>query len=174
MKKVVCYPSLMLQIAENQVHIREIIAVSFYSPPKSRQKKKLLDHSLTTIHILLTKYPEAGIIIGADKNDLDISSILLGVPRVRQIVAQNTYKEKILDIIVTHLHQFYLPPVVVNPVEPDDPSKAAPSDHRRPIAPPISNNQTNTKLYRTVTFRPLPLDGMEIFADWLKEEDWKF
>ena len=54
------------------MEIKEIIVVSFYSPPKSRKKSKLLDHILTTLHILLTKYFRAGIIIGADRNDLNI------------------------------------------------------------------------------------------------------
>ena len=36
--------------------VSEIICVSFYCPPRSRKKTKLLDHILTTMHILLTKY----------------------------------------------------------------------------------------------------------------------
>ena len=117
-----------------------MIVVSFYSPPKSRKKSKLLDHIMTTLHILLTKYPKAGVIIGADRNDLNISSLLMGIPRVRQIVTENTYENKVHDIIITNLHQFYLPPVVVPPVNPDDPNKGAPSDHSVPIATPISRH----------------------------------
>ena len=93
--------------------ISEIICVSFYCPPKSRKKSKLLDHLLTTMHILLTKYPNAGVVIGADKNELNISSLIDGLPRVRQIVTQNTHQDKILDIILTNLHQLYK---VQNPV----------------------------------------------------------
>ena len=86
--------------SEQPMEIKEIIVASFYSPPKSRKKSKLLDHILTTLHILLTKYPQAGIIIGADRNDLNISSLLLGIPRVRQIVTEYTYQNnKIHDII---------------------------------------------------------------------------
>ena len=77
--------------SEQLMQVKEIIVASFYSPPKSRKKSKLLDHILTTLHVLLTKYPRAGIIIGADRNDLNISSLLVGLPRVRQIVTEYTY-----------------------------------------------------------------------------------
>ena len=94
--------------------VSEIICVSFYCPPRSPKKSKLLDHILTTMHVLLTKYPNAGVIIGADKNELNISSLIDGLPRVRQIVTENTYKnEKILDIILTNLSQFYKVPIIV-------------------------------------------------------------
>ena len=76
---------------EDKLEIKEIIVASFYSPPKSKKKSKLLDHILTTLHVLLKKYPKAGIIIGADRNDLNISSLLMGIPRVHQIVTEYTY-----------------------------------------------------------------------------------
>ena len=68
--------------------LREIIAVSFYCPPRSTKKSKLLDHILTTVHMLLSKYPNAGLIIGADKNDLNITSLISGIPRIKQIVTE--------------------------------------------------------------------------------------
>ena len=90
-----------------------LIAVSFSSPPKSRKKNKLLDHILTTMHILLTIYPESGLIIRGDKNDLDIAPLISGIPRVQQIVNSPTLNSKILDIIITNLHQLYHVRVVV-------------------------------------------------------------
>ena len=114
----------------------------------------MLDHLLSTIHILLTKYPNAGVIIGADKNDLNISSLLMGIPRVKQIVTKNTYKDKILDIIITNLHQYYLEPVIVPPVPPDDPNCGVPSDHDVPVATPIHRHDQNVvKHYTEVQFR---------------------
>ena len=92
--------------------LKEIIAVSFYCPPQSTNKSKLLDHILMTVHMLLSKYPNAGLIIGADKNDLNITSLISGIPRVRQIVSLATHKDKILDIILTNLHQFYQIPTI--------------------------------------------------------------
>ena len=47
--------------------IREIIVVAFYCPPRSRKKTKLMDHLVSNCHALLTKYPNAGLIIGGIK-----------------------------------------------------------------------------------------------------------
>ena len=154
--------------------VSEIICVSFYCPPKSRKKTKLLDHILTAMHVLMTKYPNAGVIIGADKNELNISSLIDGLPRVRQIVSRNTHKDKILDIILTNLHQFYKVPFIAPPVTPDDPSSAKPSDHSIPIAVPLSDNEfCQTREYQTKTVRPLPDENIEKFGNWIKNEKWE-
>ena len=42
--------------------LKEILVVSFYCPPRSTKKSKLLDHILTTVHMLLSKYPNTGLI----------------------------------------------------------------------------------------------------------------
>ena len=68
------------KLSDNAI-IKEIIVVSFYSPPKSNKKSKLIDHILTATHILLNRYPAAGLIIGGDKNDLDIAPLIAGIPR---------------------------------------------------------------------------------------------
>ena len=96
--------------SDHLLGIKEIIVAAFYSPPKSKKKSKLLDHILSTLHVLLTRYPKAGVIIGGDRNDLDITSLLLGIPRAQQIVKEYTYQNKTHDIIITNLHQYYLPP----------------------------------------------------------------
>ena len=53
--------------------IKEIIVAAFYSPPKSTKNPLLQDHLVSTSHYLLSKYPNAGIVIGGDKNSLNIS-----------------------------------------------------------------------------------------------------
>ena len=47
---------------------KKIIVCAFYSPPKKRKNSKMADHLVGTLHMLNTKYPESGIIMGADKN----------------------------------------------------------------------------------------------------------
>ena len=152
--------------------VREIIAVSFYCPPRSTKKSKLLDHILTTVHMLLCKYPNAGLIIGADKNDLNISSLISGIPRVKQIVTQPTHKNKILDIMLTNLHQFYQIPIIVPPVAPDDPTRGVPSDHSTPLALPVSAANHITREYKTTFVRPLPESGIQEFKAWTKNLEW--
>ena len=77
-------------------HIREIIAVAFYCPPKSRKKSKLMDHLVLTCQSLLTKYPNAGLVIGGDKNEWKIGPLIASLPRLKQIVSLATCNLKTL------------------------------------------------------------------------------
>ena len=51
---------------------------------------------------------------------------------MKQIVTQNTHKNKILDVIVTNMHALYGVPEIAPPVPPDDPACGVPSDHSTP------------------------------------------
>ena len=132
-----------------------------------------MDQILTTVHMLLSKYPNAGLIIGADKNDLNITSLISGIPKVRQIVCSSTYKNKKLDIILTNLHQLYQIPIIVPPVQPDDPTRGVPSDHSIPLAVPVSSSHHVTRVYKTATVRPLPESGIQEFNNWIERCDWE-
>ena len=85
--------------------IREIIVVAFYCPPKSRKKTKLMDHLITNCHVLLTKYPNAGLVIGGDKNEWKIGPLIASIPKLKQIVSLPTCNLKALDVILTTLWQ---------------------------------------------------------------------
>ena len=63
--------------------IKEFIVGSFYSPPHYKKNNQLLDHLISTTHFLLSKYPKAGVVIGGDRNNLNIASLLSGIPRLR-------------------------------------------------------------------------------------------
>ena len=73
---------------------KEIIIDAFYSPPNSNLNSKLLDHIMSTMHHLLAKYPNVAIILGGDKNDLNLSTLLSSIPRIRQIFTRNTHENK--------------------------------------------------------------------------------
>ena len=47
---------------------------------------KLIDHIISTLQMLNGNYPDAPIILGGDKNDLDISPILKCGLKLKQIV----------------------------------------------------------------------------------------
>ena len=51
--------------------IKEIICAAFYSPPKSRKNSLLLDHLVSTSHHLLSKYLNAGLVLGGDKKKFE-------------------------------------------------------------------------------------------------------
>ena len=153
--------------------IKEIIVCAFYSPPKSKKNPLLLDHLISTTHFLLTKYPNAGIILGGDKNDLNLAPLLRGVPRLKNIVTKNTYKNKILDVILTNMHALYSVPIIVPPVPPDDPLCGAPSDHSTAIAIPLAQDMARkSRDYVIKTHRPLPESGILEFGEWICSEEW--
>ena len=114
---------------------RKILVCSFYSPPKSRKNQKLADHLVTTLHMLVTKYTEAPIIMGSDKNSMDIKPILNCGLKIRQVVDVPTRNGEILDIILTNIPQHYNSPVIIPPVPCDNPEDGVPSDHWVPVLP---------------------------------------
>ena len=135
---------------------------------------EVITHIITNAHILMTKYPKAGLIVGGDKNSLNLSPILQGLPNCRQLVTQNTHNDKCLDILITNLHTLYQPPIIVSPLQPDNPSKAKPSDHLVPILYPITGQSRSVpRHYRTKTTRPLPESGIREFGSWLAGECWE-
>ena len=79
---------------------KKIIVCSFYSPPNSKKNGKLNDHIVTTLQMLSTKYQDSPILMGADKNNMDITPILNCGLRLRQVVDLPTRKGKILDILI--------------------------------------------------------------------------
>ena len=69
---------------------KKIIVCSFYSPPNKKRNTKMADHIVTTLQMLSSKYPECGLILGADKNEMDIRPILNCGLRLRQVVGPST------------------------------------------------------------------------------------
>ena len=73
---------------------KKIISCSFYSHPNRKKNTKMADHIVTTLHMLLSKYPNSAII------QMDISPILNCGLKLRQVVDKNTRKGKILDVLI--------------------------------------------------------------------------
>ena len=154
--------------------VKEIIVVGFYSPPKSKKKSALLDHIITTCQRLLTKYPNAGLLIGGDRNEMNISPLLICLPKMHQINVKNSCNGKVLDVLLTNLGKYYNVPIIVPPVSADDPNRGAPSDHSTVLAVPLSNHTDNiTNEYKLRIFRPLPESGIAKFGEWLESENWE-
>ena len=171
-KLEVCWGLLRPKDASNCA-IKEFIICAFYCPPNSRKKEKLITHIIINTHKLLTKYPKAGLFIGGDKNSLNIAPILQGLPRCRQVVTENTHGEKCIDILITNMATLYLPPEVVPAVQPDDPTRAKPSDHLVPVMYPISGATGSvSRTYKIKTTRPQPESGIRRFGQWLVSQNW--
>ena len=126
----------LLRPKSEDAYFKKIIVCSYYSPPNSRKNAKLTDHIISTLHMLRTQYPDAPIMIGADKNSMDIKPILNCGLRLRQVVDLPTRNGKILDIIILDIPQLYNSPTIVPPVPCDIPSAGSPSDHSVPVCVP--------------------------------------
>ena len=153
---------------------KRIIVCSFYSPPNSRKNAKLSDHIVTTLQMLSTQYPNSPIIMGADRNSMDISPIINCGLKMRQIVDKPTRKNKILDVIITNVPDLYKSPVIVPPVPCDVPGAGVPSDHSVPVCVPHTDRHSRpVRSYRVVKRRPLPQTAVEKFGQWISTEKWE-
>ena len=123
--------------------------------------------------MLSAKYPECGLILGADKNNMDICPILNCGLRLRQVVSQFTRLDATLDIIILNLSGLYNSPVIVPPLQPDDPSKGKSSDHSVPVCTPHTDRYRPARRdYKIVNYRPLPDSSVLKFGSWIVSEKW--
>ena len=156
-------------------NIKSLIVCAFYLPPRSKKKSALVEHISLTYFSLKPQYPDSAFVCGGDKNDLNTQLLLNIDPSFHQIVTKPTYKQTILDILVTDIGQYYHVPTIRPPVLPDNPTTASPSDHM------IVFSQANTSSFQpvqrvtsTVTVRPLPADAIQGLAQWIQHESWTF
>ena len=152
---------------------KRIIACSFYSTPDKKKNSKMADHIVTTLHMLSSKYPDSAIILGADKNDMNISPILSCGLKLRQVVDKNTRKQKILDILIMNTSGYYKSPLIAPPIHPDNPNTGQPSDHSVPICIPHTDIHTPPEgNYKIIKYRPLPETSVRRFGEWIVGESW--
>ena len=156
-------------------HIKCIIVCAFYLPPYSKKKQALVDHISLHYFALKSQHPDSAFICGGDKNDLN-TQLLLGIdPSFRQIVSKPTYKQSVLDVLVTDIGQYYDEPVIRAPVQPDNPTTASPSDHKIAFAKAKSSSmQPAQRVARLHHVRPLPDGAIAGFASWIQHESWQF
>ena len=124
--------------------------------------------------MLSTQYPDSPMILGADRNKMDISPILNCGLKMRQCVDLPTWNnEKIQDILIMNKPELYKSPIIVPPVPCDVPSAGVASDHSVPVCYPHTDRNTRpVRNYRTVTHRPLPDAAMDKFGQWITSETW--
>ena len=153
---------------------KRIIVCSFYSPPNKRRNTKMADHIVSTLQMLMAKLPGCGIILGADRNYMDIKPILNFGLRLKQVVDRNTRLDTILDIIIMNTNCYYNSPIIAPPITPDDPMKGKPSDHWVPVCTPHTDRYTPaSRNFKTIKYRPLPESSLHKFGEWIVAEDWK-
>jgi hypothetical protein len=97
---------------------REIIFCSFYSPPRSRKHRALLNHLVSATHALMARYPKAAVYLGGHNNFLPLAPLLLALPRFAQVVSHTTHGEKIIDVLLMSCPELYAVPEITAPVLP--------------------------------------------------------
>ena len=163
----------LLKPKNGQSKMRRIIVCSFYSPPKSRKNSRLADHMVGTLQMLMTKYPESGIICGGDKNSMDITPLLSCGLRLRQVVDKPTRAGAILDVLIMNVSRFFNSPIIAPPICPDDPTKGKPSDHSVPVCTPHTDRYNPPlRTWRLHTYRPLPDSAVRNFGQWMVSQNW--
>ena len=161
--------------ATRETQFKEIILCAFYSPPKSRKNAKLLDHLISTLHLLITKYPKCGWVAGGDKNQFPLAPLLGAMPKCRQLVTKYTYQgTKIYDVLLTNMGQFYSVPYIAPAVQPDLPGHGVPSDHKTAVAEPLAGaGCAITREYTVRSSQPFPDSGLREFGAWMHSVRWE-
>ena len=155
---------------------KRIIAICFYSPPRSKSNGKLLDLLSEQISRLRTEHKDCGIIVCGDRNNLAIDRLLTVDPALKQIVNKNTNKnqDKILDVICTDLSSGYQEPTILPAIKIDDGKEGVPSDHLGVEARPRTNvSQSKAAPQKqTINVRRMPDSLVASFGCKLAGQDW--
>ena len=152
---------------------KEFIMCIFYSPPRKGSNQPLSDYLVESVNVMMAKYSRACFFIMGDKNSLDMSQVIRSLPNVRQIVTRPTYKNKILDIIVTNAYKQYAIPVILPPPRPDNPITHKNSDHAIVMTVPIDRAEDpRTTDIKIKVNRPIPESSKMVFAQMILRVDW--
>ena len=98
-----------------------IVMGILYSPPdKSAQDQRdTINYLIETLDHARNKFPDCGIVLVGDFNNLDIPDLLTGHD-LNQIICEPTRGSAILDLVITNLQKFYKKPLILAPVGTSD------------------------------------------------------
>ena len=139
-----------------------VLCVTYY-PPRNGNADSYLNHFTSAIDNFLMKYPDAGIAILGDTNDLDIQPLLTN-NRFKQVVDQPTRGESVLDKIVTNFPDMYSGVSILSPV--------GRSDHNCVLWTPLRQPKRPQSTTRKKVARPLKDSGMRSVGQWITQESW--
>ena len=171
-----CLFALVKPVDKQAGKLKKIIAVCFYSPPRSRKNSQLIDLITVEISRLRAQHSGCGVIICGDRNDLKIEELISGDPTLRHIVTHNTNKkkDKVLDIVVTDLYTGYQEPGLLPAVLVDTGRQGVPSDHAGVEVKPRTNLSQSKARPKKETFmvQRMPDSLVSDFGGLLVMEDW--
>ena len=111
---------------------------------------------------------------GGDRNDWNVSPVIAAVPRLLNLQQLPTLNGKNLNIFLSNMSPFYSTPVIVSPIQPDDPARGKSGDHSVPVIYPLDNTIIEkNKEYVERTSRPIPDSGLRAFGQLIINEKWE-
>ena len=112
--------------------------------------------------------------MGGDINNLECDQICATFPDLVNVVATPTRGNRILDVIVTNLHQSYDKAVILPPIQPDVVGNGVPSDHSVAIARPNVDKGSRTGFSRKEvrTRRVVLTSSLALLGMFLATFDW--
>ena len=142
----------------NTAKVKRIAVGSYYVSPRSRHRAEVIDHIISTIHILRAKYDNSvNFLCGGDLNRMDVNDILESYGALKSIISVPTRKLATLEVILTDVPNLFHPPTTLSPLQVDQDKLGKDSDHEIVVLAPISNIQyKRERKKRTVLTRPLP------------------
>ena len=88
------------------ISVASIYFAVVYNPPNSPVQNYLVSYFNDYVGSLRALYPDCGIVVLGDFNNLDIS-YFCSQQRLVQVVDKPTRSDSILDLIISNLSQFY-------------------------------------------------------------------
>ena len=156
--------------------VKQIAVASIYYSSKQTKKNDFLDHISQSYNLLCAKYGDnLGFLIAGDFNQLRLAPLLNLSSDLKQVVTTKTRTnpDAILDKILTNLHNYYLTPTTLPPLDNDIDSSGKPSDHLIVVWNPLSTaNPTQQKKYKTVKYRPFTESGVREMGQWVQKQSW--
>ena len=116
---------------------------------------------------------EVKFIFLGDFNCYKPDDILILSPQLRQLVHYPTHGDKTLDLVITDMHTSYHPPQVIQPLLPDDPGAASPSDHLgNLLIPRTVPGVPTSRICKHITVRPLTDSHIAAIGSWIGNFSW--
>ena len=138
-----------------------------YHPPGLPQDdhQSLKENLSSTIDSLRNRYPNCGIILLGDFNDLE-TSILSTRHNLKQVVKAPTRGSSILDLIISNLSKYYQTPQLLPPL--------GSSDHNIVLWATSSNHTSHCSEPKVIkyTTRRFPQFSIDAFGRWASTRKW--
>lgn len=132
-----------------------------YFPPRAAYRKTLINHLQKSIDDIRCMYPNSGIVLLGDFNDLDRRWISQSLD-LKQVVKILTTEKSTIDLIFTDVGEFYH--------DPESSPSLGRSAHFSVLWKPKGTKPTATK--ETFVCRPLTTPGKEEFSKWCVNKNW--